>query len=75
MPAEILTQEEQQTLIKLENYFKHTDMSLYDRVFNALVIAEHELMEHCFTNEHERTKIERFKHVLNNLLLKISSGE
>ena len=71
MYTNILTYEEQKTLNKLENYFKSADMSLYDKIINALIIAEHELTDHCFCNEHERLKIENFKLVLDNLLEKI----
>lgn len=75
MSGHILTQEEQLTLSKLDNYFKQVDMSLYDKIFNALVIAEHELSGHCFSNENERLKIESFRNTLNNLRHKISDGE
>lgn len=67
-----LTYEEQRTLMHLECYFKPSDMGLYDRIFNALIIAEHELTDHCFTNEGERLKIERFKGILSNLLDKLT---
>ncbi|NLB53142.1 MAG: hypothetical protein GX808_09435 [Syntrophomonadaceae bacterium] len=66
-----LTCEEQKTLLKLENYFKCSDMSIHDKVFNALIIAEHELTDHCFANEHERLKVQQFKLILNSLLDKI----
>ncbi len=75
MSAIILTWEEKQTLMKLEKYFKHPDMSIHDKVFNALVIAEHELSGYCFSSENERLRIEKFKDVLNDLLPKISAGE
>lgn len=75
MTTPTLTWEEKQTLMKIENYFKHPDMSLHDKIFNALVIAEHELIDHCFANENERLRIEKFKDILNDLLPKISIDE
>jgi len=75
LSVNVLTLEEQQTLIKLENYFRSSEMSLYERIFNALIIAEHELNGHYFTSEHERLIIENFKLILNDLLIKISTSQ
>ena len=75
MQVNTLSLEEQKTLIKLDNYFKTSGMSLYDKIFNALLIAEHELTDHHFTSEHERLQIEYFKHILSDLLIKIDYSE
>ena len=68
-----LSSEEQQVIKRVDNYFKSSSMTLQDKLFNAILIAQHELEEHNFSSETERIKITRFKNILECLCQKINS--
>ncbi|MGI6453789.1 MAG: hypothetical protein ACOX0E_10075 [Syntrophomonadaceae bacterium] len=63
---------EQRIVMKLDEYFKGKNMSFSEQVFNALLIASHDLEAHHFSNENERLRILEFKQVLENLWHKIN---
>lgn len=67
-----LNKEEYQVANRVERYFKSNDMSFQDKVYNAMLIAQYELEGHHYSSDEERTKIARFKTVLDRLLQKIS---
>lgn len=66
-----LTNEEQQVACRVDQYFKSPSMSIYEKLFNALLIAQHELDEENFTSENERIRIIKFKNTLDSLLKKL----
>jgi hypothetical protein len=65
------TSAEQEAVKKVENYFKCKDMTLQEKLFHALLIAQHDLEAMNFTSPMEEVKILEFKHTVNNLLLKL----
>lgn len=67
-----LNSEEQEIVRKIDNYFKTSNMNFQDKLFNALLIAQHELESHHFSSEDEKLKILHFKNTLDNLLKKVS---
>ncbi len=72
LPVNNLTYEEKQVVSSIENYFRSNNMTTRDKLFNAMLIAQHDLETHNFCTEHERLKIARFKEVLDQLLLKVN---
>lgn len=72
--AEQLTYKEQMVAERINNYFKSSHMSLYEKIFHASLIAQHELDAHHFGSENERFRITEFKMILDSLLLKINSN-
>lgn len=62
-----LTTEEKQVAKRVNNYFKPEDMSLQEKIFHALLIAQNELDGHHFTTELERLRILQFKNTLDSL--------
>ncbi|NLG33534.1 MAG: hypothetical protein GX550_08450 [Syntrophomonadaceae bacterium] len=67
-----LTSEEKLVANKLEQYFKSDQMSFKDKIFHAILIAQHDLEAHHFNNENERQKILEFKEVLYSILRKLA---
>lgn len=68
-----LTLEEKIVAKKIEKYFKASNMNFREKIFNAILIAQHELEAHYFSDEYEKEKILHFKRVLEGLLDKISN--
>ncbi len=68
-----LTNEEQQVACRVDQYFKSSSMNIHEKLFNALLIAQHELDEEHFNNENEKMRIIQFKNILDSLLQKINS--
>ncbi|MBC7076000.1 MAG: hypothetical protein H5T98_08025 [Syntrophomonadaceae bacterium] len=66
-----LTNEEAQIARRVESYFKTSNMSLREKLFNAALIAQYELEGHYFCTEDERQKITRFKVILDSLMQKL----
>ncbi len=67
-----MTIEEKLITKRLDKYFKNSNMSLKDKVFNALLIAQHELEAHHFTSETEKQRIIHFKVALDGLFEKLN---
>ncbi len=65
-----LSSEEQQVACRVDQYFKSPSMTMQDKLFNALLIAQLELDEENFSNETERMRITHFKNILDSLLQK-----
>jgi hypothetical protein len=66
-----LSIEEQKVVHRVIEYFKSPSMTLQEKVFNALLIAQNELEEHHFGSESERLNIIQFKNTLDSLLTKL----
>lgn len=62
---------EQEAVNKIENYFKCKEMTLQEKLFHALLIAQHDLELHNYTNKTEEIKIIEFKLTIDSLLLKL----
>lgn len=71
--SEKLTLEEKLVAKRIEKYFQASNMPFKDKIFNAILIAQHELDAHYFSDESEREKILHFKAILDSLLEKINS--
>lgn len=69
--ANSLSNEEQRVMNRVEQYFKPSSMTMHDKLFNALLIAQLELEDQNFSSEIERTRILQFKNTLECLLKKI----
>lgn len=68
-----LTNEEQQVACRVDQYFKSSSMTIHEKLFNALLIAQHELDEENFSSENERMRIMQFKNILDSLLQKMNA--
>lgn len=68
-----LTLEEKLVAKKIDKYFQTSDMDFKEKIFNAILIAQHELDAHYFSDEYEKQKILHFKNVLESLLEKIGN--
>lgn len=62
-----LSQEETLVTQRLQDYFKSPQMSFHDKIFHAILIAQHELDTHNFVSENEKSIITEFKLILENL--------
>ncbi|NLV22820.1 MAG: hypothetical protein GXY49_12720 [Syntrophomonadaceae bacterium] len=67
-----LSWEEKKVFYRVDEYFKSPTMTLQDKIINALLIAQHELEQHNFSNESERLKIIQFQKTLDSLLNKFA---
>lgn len=70
---EQLTIEEQQVIKQIERYFKSANMQLNDKLYHALLIAQHELESHNFSSEWERAKIVHFRNTVDSLMKKLNT--
>lgn len=67
-----LSLEEKKVFRRIEEYFKSPAMTLQDKIFNALLIAQHELEAQHFGSESERLQIIQFQQTLDSLLQKMA---
>jgi hypothetical protein len=65
-----LNNEELQVIQRIDNYFRCSDMSFPEKVFQAMLITRHELEAHHFGNEYERQRVMQFARILDGLLQK-----
>lgn len=70
-PLSNLSQEELNVARKIDEYFKPDHMSFQEKLFNALLIAQHELEAEYYGNEFEKSRILEFRDTLLLLLNKI----
>lgn len=70
--ANNLSHEEQKVISRVEQYFKSSSMTMQDKLFNAMLIAQLELEEQNFSTETEKTRILQFKNTLECLLQKMN---
>lgn len=66
-----LTLEENQVAQRVNTYFRSPTMSLREKLFNAKLIALHELELQNFSNESEREKIAYYSYILDSILEKL----
>lgn len=66
-----LTGEELSMAKKLNDYFRCSEMGFREKVFHALLIAQHDLEAHHYCSESERLKILAFTQILDALLNKL----
>lgn len=69
--ANDLSHEEQKVINRVEQYFKSSSMTMQDKLFNALLIAQLELEEQHFSTEIEKSRILQFKNILECVLQKM----
>lgn len=67
-----LTHEEQFMANRVNQYFKSAEMSMQEKIYHAILIAQHELDAHHFNNETEKNRITHYKSLLDNIWQKIS---
>ncbi len=65
-----LSQEEVNVARKIDEYFKPEHMSFSEKLFNAMLITQHELEFEYFGNDYEKSKILQFHDILLLLLNK-----
>lgn len=70
--ASNLSHEELKVINRVEQYFKSSSMTMQDKLFNAMLIAQHELEDQNFSSETEKSRILQFKNVLECLLQKMN---
>ncbi len=69
-PLSDLTQEELKVARRIDDYFRIDHMSFKEKLFNALLIAQHELDAQYYGNEFEKSRILEFRDILLLLLNK-----
>lgn len=66
-----LTEEEKQVAQRVQTYFKSDEMNFKEKLFNACLIAQHELDSHQFSNEYELRNIVHFKETVDKIMAKL----
>lgn len=69
-----LNQQELNIVRKVDEYFIIDSMSFQEKIFQALLIAQHELEAEYYENECEKMRIIEFRDTLLGLLHKIPGG-
>lgn len=70
-----LTLEEQKVAEQIDRYFLSSRMTYREKLFHALLIAQHDLEAHHFSSEDERQRILKYIMVLQGMLSKVSNCE
>lgn len=65
--------EEKQVAEQVERYFRSNRMPFQEKLFHALLIAQHDLEAHHFCSESERERLIHFIEVLNRMLARIQN--
>jgi hypothetical protein len=68
-----LTAEEYQFTQKVNSYFRSPKMSLRDKLFNAKLIALHDLELENFAGESEKVKLTHYTYMLDRIIQKIDA--
>lgn len=66
-----LNHEEKKVAEQVERYFHSSRMSFREKLFHALLIAQHDLDAHHFCSESEREVLVHFISVLDGMLSKL----
>ncbi len=66
-----LSEEETHIVQKINNYFKPGDMSLEERVFNALLITRYDLEAQHFSTDKQKYTLIKYQKILDGLLKKM----
>ncbi|MEA1962294.1 MAG: hypothetical protein U9N81_13685 [Bacillota bacterium] len=67
-----LTHEEQLIANRVNHYFKCPEMSMKDKLYHAILIAQHDLDSHSFCGEAEKNRLTHYKNLLDNIWQKMS---
>jgi len=70
-----LTREEKQVAEQVNKYFLSNRMTFQEKLFHALLIAQHDLEAHYFGTEDERQRLIRYISVLDGMLSRLQSWE
>ena len=68
-----LTMEEDRLAQRVNNYFRSPDMSMRDKVFNAKLIAVHDLELENFSCKTEKEKLTHYYHMLDRIMQKLEA--
>lgn len=68
-----LTAEEHQVAQRVNTYFRSPMMSLREKLFNAKLIALHDLELQNFTCETEKEKLTNYSHILDTIMQKLNA--
>ncbi len=68
-----LTHEEDRVVQRINSYFRSPKMSLRDKVFNAKLIAVHDLESENFVNDTERQRLTHYTSILDNIMQKLDA--
>ncbi|NLV17417.1 MAG: hypothetical protein GXY50_09470 [Syntrophomonadaceae bacterium] len=68
-----LTAEEDQIARRVDNYFRSPDMSLREKLFNAKLIAVHDLELENFTCQNEKEKLAHYYQMLDSIMQKLEA--
>lgn len=66
-----LNHEEQKIAEQVERYFRSTRMTLREKLFHAMLIAQHDLDAHHFCSDSEREGLIHYISVLHGILAKL----
>lgn len=70
-----LTLEEQKVAEQVERYFRSSRMTFREKLFHALLIAQHDLEAQHFCSEDERQRLILYIDILDTMLSKLQSFE
>lgn len=70
-----LTLEEKIVAEQVDRYFISDRMTFQEKLFHALLIAQHDLEAHHFCSEDERQRLVRYIGVLDGMLSRLHSFE
>lgn len=70
-----LTLEEQKVAERVERYFRSSRMTFREKLFHALLIAQHDLEGQHFCSEDERQNLILYIEILESMLSKLPSFE
>lgn len=70
-----LTLEEQKVAEQVERYFRSSRMTFREKLFHALLIAQHDLEAQHFCSEDERQRLILYIDILETMLSKLQSFE
>ena len=70
-----LTLEEQKVAEQVDRYFRSSRMTFREKLFHALLIAQHDLEAQHFCSEDERQRLILYIDILDTMLSKLQSFE
>ncbi|MGE5415563.1 MAG: hypothetical protein ACM3UZ_02130 [Acidobacteriota bacterium] len=68
-----LTTEENQIAQRVNSYFRKPGMTLREKLFNAKLIALHDLELENFAGENEREKLTKYNQILDMIMQKLDA--
>lgn len=70
-----LSNEEKKVAEQVDRYFISSRMTLADKVFHALLIAQHDLEAHHYCSEDEHQRLLQYINILQGILYKLHQME